>query len=70
MATVASENMAKKGMTQEQINMGISMYKKFFTVSAIGGTLVIDLIIGVIASLIGAAIAKKNPRPQSTLNNI
>lgn len=70
MAAMASENMVKKGMTQEQINAGISMYKKFFTVSAIGGTLVIDLIIGVIASLIGAAIAKKNPHPQSTLTNV
>jgi hypothetical protein len=37
------------------------MMEKYFIPFAIGGALFMYLLIGVIASLIGAAIAKKNP---------
>lgn len=59
-------DMVKKGLTADQIKQGMAISKKFFTVGVIGGTLVIDLIIGLVAALIGAAIAKKNPRPQAS----
>jgi hypothetical protein len=34
----------------------------FFTISAVGGSLIVNIIVGAIASLIGAAVAKKNPQ--------
>jgi hypothetical protein len=40
--------------------LGIS--EKFFLPFAIGGVLLSNVIIGAIASLIGAAVAKKNPQ--------
>lgn len=59
------QKMVTKGMSADQINTGISFAKKAFTVFAVGGAIISNLVIGCIASLIGAAIAKKNPRPQS-----
>ncbi len=50
-------------MTQEQINQAINITKKFFMVFLIGATLLGYLIFGALASLIGAGITKKNPRP-------
>ena len=50
-------------MTQEQINQGLLVTKKFFMVFIIAGTLLGYLIFGALASLIGAGITKKNPRP-------
>lgn len=67
MMEVSREAMVKKGLSDDQINAGMTIGKKFFTVSLIGGTIIIELIFGVIASLIGAAIAKKNPQPQNTM---
>jgi hypothetical protein len=52
---------ASKNATTEQINQTLSMMEKYFIPFAIGGALFMYLLIGVIASLIGAAIAKKNP---------
>lgn len=51
----------KNNLTPEQIEQSLAMVKKFFIPFAIGGALFIYLILGLIASLIGAAIAKKNP---------
>ncbi len=51
----------KNNLTQEQINAGIEMTKKFFMVFLIGGTLVSYLFFGAVCSLIGAAITKKEP---------
>lgn len=48
-------------MTDEMIEQAISMTKKYFFPFAIGGTLIGTGIIGAIGSLIGAALAKKNP---------
>lgn len=55
--------MAKKNnLTDEQIDTAMSMTKKFFMPFAIGGAIVLYLILGAISSLIGAGVAKKNPR--------
>lgn len=57
----AEINMAKQNMSDEQMDTALSMTRKFFIPFAIGGALLMYLIMGVIASLIGAAVAKKNP---------
>lgn len=59
---MAMESMAKQGMSDEQIEQGISMTKNYFTPFAVGGALFMFLFWGAIFSLIGAAIAKKNPQ--------
>lgn len=57
----ARESMAKKNLTAEQASAGLEMTRKFFMVFAIAGTLFMYLLIGCIVSLIGAAVAKKQP---------
>ncbi|HEY0299337.1 MAG TPA: DUF4199 domain-containing protein [Arachidicoccus sp.] len=54
--------MIKQGIPQDQIDKGMAIGKKYFMVFAVGGALVGYAILGVISSLIGAAIAKKNPQ--------
>ena len=51
----------QSNLTEEQRDAGLKMTEKFFTVSVIGGSLFLNIIIGIVSSLIGAAIAKKNP---------
>lgn len=60
----AQTDMMKKGMSEEQIDMAIGMTRKYFKVFAVGGALLGTLFMGAIFSLIGAAIAKKQPRQQ------
>ena len=55
------KGMAEKKMSPEQIDQALGMMQKFFVPFAIGGALVLYLLVGAIAALIGAAIAKKNP---------
>lgn len=50
-------------MTDEMIEQATSMTKKFFLPFALGGAILGTGFIGAIASLIGAAVAKKNPNP-------
>lgn len=58
----ARKSMEEKGkMTEDQITQAIGFTQKFFMVFAIGGVLVGNLIFGAIASVIGAAVTKKNP---------
>lgn len=58
----ARDSMRKNpNMSSEQIDQALTMTKKFFTVFLIGGTLVMYLIIGTLAALVGAAFTKKNP---------
>ncbi len=58
----ARQNMESKGsLSASQIDDAIAMTQKFFIPFAIGGQLLMNLILGVIFSLIGAAVAKKNP---------
>lgn len=62
----ARKNMEKGGnLSDADIENGINMTRKFFVPFAVGGSLVIYLILGTIASLIGAGVAKKNPQPES-----
>ena len=56
------EELAKGNMSEEQSEKAIEMTTKFFLPFAIGGILIVFLIVGCIASLIGAAVAKKNPQ--------
>ena len=48
-------------LTDEMIEQGITMTKKFFLPFAIGGAIIGTAILGAIGALIGAAVAKKNP---------
>jgi hypothetical protein len=54
---------ARKGVTDEQMQQAVDLTKRFFYPMVMGATLVMNLIIGAISSLIGAAIVKKDPRP-------
>jgi ABC-type antimicrobial peptide transport system permease subunit len=58
----ARKQMEKQGkMSDDQIDQAIEMTKKFFLPFAIGGSVIGTLIVGAIASLLGAAFAKKKP---------
>jgi hypothetical protein len=60
----ARTEMEKQGkLNAEQIEQGISMTRRFFMVFTIGGTIIMNAIVGALGSLLGAAIAKKNPQP-------
>ena len=52
-------------MTDEMIEQAMTMTKKFFIPFALGGAIIGTGFIGAIGSLIGAAVAKKNPNPFS-----
>ena len=52
---------AKGNLSADQIDQSLVMVKKFFLPFAIGGALIVTAIIGAIAALIGAGVAKKNP---------
>ncbi len=52
---------AKADLSDEQKTQALSMVDKFFMISILGGSLFGNLIVGTIAALIGAAVAKKNP---------
>ena len=61
---VAREEMEKdksNKMTEERIEQTLAITRKYFAVFVIGGSILINLILGCIASLIGAVVAKKNP---------
>ena len=55
------QEMENKNTPESQIDTFMNMMEKSFLVFVIGGTIFFYLFIGLIASLIGAAIAKKNP---------
>jgi hypothetical protein len=59
------QKMVAKGLTSDVIDRGMASYRRGFTVFTIGGAIFADIVTGCIASLIGAAIPRKNPRPQS-----
>jgi len=52
-------------MTDEMVDQAMSMTRKFFIPFALGGAVIGTGILGAIGSLIGAAVAKKNPNPFS-----
>lgn len=68
---MARETMEKseKKMTDEQLDMALSMTKKFFNVFMIAGILLSTLFYGAIFSLIGAMVAKKKGLAPITSDN-
>jgi len=58
----STQTMIQKGIPQDQIDKGIEMSRKFFMTFLIGGSILTYAILGAISSLLGAAIAKKNPQ--------
>lgn len=67
---VAKKDMADKKMSAEQMEQAINLTKKFFMVFLVGGALLGYLLFGAIASLIGAAVTKKDPHPLQDINQI
>lgn len=60
----AAEKMhADKKLTEEEIQKGMDIARRFFMVGVIGVTLLFYIFFGAVSALIGAAITKKNPRP-------
>ncbi|HUS02678.1 MAG TPA: DUF4199 domain-containing protein, partial [Chitinophagaceae bacterium] len=59
---------ARQNTSDEQKVQAVEMTKKLFMVFLVGGTLIYNIILGAVASLIGAAVAKKNPRPLEEIN--
>lgn len=51
----------KNNLTEDQISQALEFTRKFFMLFLIGGTLVGYLLVGAIASLIGAAVTKRQP---------
>jgi len=51
----------KNNLTPDQITQGLDITRKFFMVFLVGGTLIGYIIFGALASLVGAAITKKEP---------
>ncbi len=66
----AKKGMAEKNMSEDQVEQALNMTKKFFMVFLIGGALLGYLLFGAIASVIGAAITKKDPHPLQDINQI
>ncbi len=60
---IAKQRMQEQGkLSDEQIQSGIDIARRFFVPLAVGGILIIFAIVGAIASLLGAAFAKKQPQ--------
>jgi hypothetical protein len=59
---MAQQRLEEQGkLNEDQIDQAVQMTKKYFWIFAIGGTMLMFIIIGAIGSLIGAAITKKRP---------
>ncbi len=60
-----------KQATDDQIEAGMSMVTNHFMLITLGGSLFGNMLVGTIAALIGAAIAKKKPfDPFTQINQI
>ena len=58
----AREGMEKReNMTDDQIDQGLAMFEKNFLLFTVGGAVFMYVLLGCVASLIGAAITKKKP---------
>jgi hypothetical protein len=64
------KSMTEKKSTEEQMEQFKNLTNKFFMVFVVGGTLFSYLLFGAIASLIGAAVTKKDPHPLQDINQI
>lgn len=58
---VEMEKAKEKGPTPEQIQQQIDFARQHFFPFAIGGTLLLNLVLGAVASVAGAVVAPKNP---------
>jgi hypothetical protein len=59
MEEISREQMYKQGLSDQQVEQAIEFTKRFFWTFLIAGTLVSNMIVGAIGSLIGAGITKK-----------
>lgn len=60
---IVQNEMEKGGkLSDEQIEQGLALARKFFYVFTIGALIFFYMLVGTIASLIGAAITKKDPK--------
>lgn len=59
---VRKEMASNKDLSEDQVQQALDLTRKFFVPFAIGGILLMFALMGAVASLIGAAIAKKNPQ--------
>ncbi len=66
--TARTEMEKNEKFTDEQIEQGIDMVRKFFWVMVVGGSMLGLIIVGCIGSLLGAAITEK--RPQNPLDQL
>ena len=66
----ARKSMNSKNLSEDQVEKALDITKKFFMVFLVGGALLGYLLFGAIASLIGAAVIKKDPRPIEDINQI
>lgn len=61
---MSREGMVEKGMSSDQIKPAMAMVRKFFMVSTIAGAVIGELVLGLIASLVGAAVAPKKSKEE------
>jgi hypothetical protein len=62
MEEISREQMYKQGLAEAQVEQAIGFTRRFFWPFLIAGTLVSNLFVGAIGSLIGAGITKKTPQ--------
>ncbi len=60
----ARVKMQEQGKSTDEINMALDITSRFFLVFVIGFSVFFSLLTGLVASLIGAGVAKKNPSIQ------
>lgn len=58
----ARTQMEEKHLSDDQIDNALNLTTKYFIPFTVGSILLVFLIVGLIAALIGAAVAKKNPQ--------
>lgn len=63
MLDISQQQMIDQGLDMEEVKAGIKMAKEYFMASAISGAVLGELVLGLIASLAGAASAPKNNKP-------
>jgi len=56
------ESRKTNNLSDEQFEQGMAMAKKIGTIAALAGSILGSLIVGALASLIGAAATRKNPQ--------
>jgi hypothetical protein len=62
MEEISREQMYKQGLAEAQVEQAIGFTRRFFWPFLIAGTVVSNLFVGAIGSLIGAGITKKTPQ--------